>query len=282
MALLIETYLDVVALLPMLVDAIIPISTISILTWLLSLSMDRVSIASYSAPLMILAAVIAFAQTTGVANPVNMMLMLMVGIWALRLSLFLIVRDRNQPEDRRYRMLRRRFAPHFALKSSYLVFLPMAIGTWLLSSLFALVLTASADNLSVVHWTYFHTVAVALWSAGLLIEVIADKQLYDFNRQVVRQQYTLDKGLWRLSRHPNYFGECVIWWSWFVFAIPSSSALILLAPMLVTWLLLRGTGIRLMERDISQRRPDYAAYQNSTSAFLPTPPAEVVNRGLYD
>ncbi|MGB2287192.1 MAG: DUF1295 domain-containing protein, partial [Porticoccaceae bacterium] len=161
MALLTETYLDFVALLPTLVDALIPISTISILTWLLSLYMDRVSIASYSAPLMILAAVIAFVQTTGVANPVNIVLVLMVGIWALRLSLFLIVRDRNQPEDRRYRMLRRRFAPHFALKSSYLVFLPMAIGTWLLSSLFALVLTASADNLSVVHWTYFHTVAVA-------------------------------------------------------------------------------------------------------------------------
>lgn len=282
MALLIETYLDVVALLPMLVDAVIPISTISILTWLLSLYMDRVSIASYSAPLMILAAVIAFAQTSGVANPVNMMLMLMVGIWAIRLSLFLIIRDRNQPEDRRYRMLRRRVAPHFALKSSYLLFLPIAIGTWLLSSLFALVLSASADNLSVVQWSHYHTVAVMLWSVGLLIEIIADKQLYDFNRQVVRQQYTLDKGLWRLSRHPNYFGECVIWWSWFVFAIPSGSALILLAPMLVTWLLLRGTGIRLMEQGISQRRPDYAAYQNSTSIFLPTPPAEVVNRGLYD
>lgn len=282
MALFTETYLDLLALLPMLVDALLPISTICIFTWLLSLYLDRVSIASYSAPLMILVALIAFVQTTGVASPINMMLVLMVAVWALRLSLFLIIRDRNQPEDRRYRMLRRRVAPHFALKSSYLVFLPMAIITWLLSWPFAIVLTASADSLSAVQWNHYHTVAVILWSAGLLIEIIADKQLYDFNRQVVRQQYTLDKGLWRLSRHPNYFGECVIWWSWFVFAIPSGSALILLAPMLVTWLLLRGTGIRLMEQGISQRRPDYAAYQNSTSAFLPTQPAEVVNRGLYD
>ena len=101
MALFTETYLDLLALLPMLVDALLPISTICIFTWLLSLYLDRVSIASYSAPLMILVALIAFVQTTGVANPINMMLVLMVAVWALRLSLFLIVRERNQPEDRR-------------------------------------------------------------------------------------------------------------------------------------------------------------------------------------
>ena len=80
----------------------------------------------------------------------------------------------------------------------------------------------------------------------------------------------------------SLFGEWTMWLAWFVFAIPSGSALIVLAPMMVTWLLLKGTGIALMEEGIRQRRPDYAAYQSSTSAFLPAPPSEAVNRGLYD
>ena len=260
------------------------VSIVAFATWLISLYLDRVSIANVSAPLMILAAVLAVANASGVSSPVSMVLVAMVAIWALRLALFLIARDRNQPEDRRYRVLRRRASAHFALKSSYLIFLPMAAVTWFLSWLFATVLALGTDTsgLTMLHWSHYHTGAVILWTVGLVIETVADKQLYDFNRQVIRQQYTLDQGLWRYCRHPNYFGEWTMWLAWFVFAIPSGSALIVLAPMMVTWLLLKGTGIALMEEGIRQRRPDYAAYQSSTSAFLPAPPSEAVNRGLYD
>lgn len=266
------------------VEASVAVSIVAFATWLISLYLDRVSIANVSAPLMILAAVLVVANSSGIATPVSMVLVAMVAIWSLRLSVFLIARDRNQPEDRRYRMLRCRTSSHFALKSCFLIFLPMAAITWLLSWLFATVLTQGTDTngLTMVHWSHYHTGAVILWVAGLVIETIADKQLYDFNRQVVRQQYTLDQGLWRYCRHPNYFGEWVMWLAWFVFAIPSGSALIVLAPMTVTWLLMKGTGIALMEKDICQRRPDYAAYQRSTSAFFPAPPSEAVNRGLYD
>ena len=266
------------------VEALTAVFLVALCTWIISLYLDRVSVANYSAPLMVLAAVLSYANSLGVSNPVSVALILMVAIWALRLSVFLIARDRNQPEDRRYRMLRRRFSPHFTLKSSFIIFLPMAIASWFLSWLFAIVMTTSTsiDGEAAVHWTYYHTVAVALWLAGLVIEAVADKQLYDFNRQVVRQQYTLDQGLWRYCRHPNYFGEWIMWLAWFVFAMPSENALIVLAPMMITWLLLKGTGISLMEKDVSQRRPDYDAYQRSTSAFFPAPPSEAVNRGLYD
>ena len=284
MSLLSALFIDLIALWPVMAEAAMAVSIVAFATWLISLYLDRVSIANVSAPLMILAAVLAVANASGVSSPVSMVLVAMVAIWALRLALFLIARDRNQPEDRRYRVLRRRASAHFAFKSSYLIFLPMAAVTWFLSWLFATVLAVSADSngVTMVHWSHYHTGAVILWTAGLVIETIADKQLYDFNRQVVRQQYTLDQGLWRYCRHPNYFGEWTMWLAWFVFAIPSGSALIVLAPMMVTWLLLKGTGIALMEKGIRQRRPDYAAYQSSTSAFLPAPPSEAVNRGLYD
>lgn len=284
MALLSALLIDLKALLPVMVEAAAAVSIVAFATWLISLYLDRVSVANVSAPLMILAAVLAVANSSGSANSVSMVLVAMVAIWALRLSIFLIARDRNQPEDRRYRMLRRRVSPHFVLKSSYLIFLPMAAVTWFLSGLFATVLTIGADTNgeTMVHWSHYHSGAVILWLAGLVIETIADKQLYNFNRQVVRQQYTLDQGLWRYCRHPNYFGEWIMWLAWFVFAIPSGSALIVLPPMMVTWLLLKGTGIALMEKGICQRRPDYAAYQRSTSVFFPAPPSEAVNRGLYD
>ena len=284
MSLLSALFIDLIALWPVMAEAAMAVSIVAFATWLISLYLDRVSIANVSAPLMILAAVLAVANASGVSSPVSMVLVAMVVIWALRLSLFLIARDRNQPEDRRYRLLRRRASPHFALKSSFLIFLPMTAITWFLSGLFATVLTLDTDTngLTMLHWSNYHTGAVILWTVGLMIETVADKQLYDFNRQVVRQQYTLDQGLWRYSRHPNYFGEWIMWLAWFVFAIPSGSALIVLAPMMVTWLLLKGTGIALMEKGICQRRPDYAAYQRSTSAFFPAPPSEAVNRGLYD
>ena len=284
MALLSSLYADLFALLPVMLRALVAVSIVASATWLISLYLDRVSVANVSAPLMILAAVLAVANASGVSSPVSMVLVAMVAIWALRLSLFLIARDRNQPEDRRYRVLRRRASPHFALKSSFLIFLPMTAITWFLSGLFATVLTLNTDTngLTMLHWSHYHTGAVILWTVGLVIETVADKQLYDFNRQVVRQQYTLDQGLWRYCRHPNYFGEWTMWLAWFVYAIPSGSALIVLAPMMVTWLLLKGTGIALMEKGISQRRPDYVVYQRSTSAFFPAPPSEAVNRGLYD
>ncbi|MGB1402448.1 MAG: DUF1295 domain-containing protein [Porticoccaceae bacterium] len=284
MALLSAIYADLLLILPVMVSASAAVFAVALITWLISLYLDRVSVANYSAPLMILAAVLAVAKSTDITNPVSAVLVAMVAIWALRLSLFLIARDRNQPEDRRYRMLRRHFSPHFTLKSSYIIFLPMAVGAWCLSWLFAIVITTSAatDGATAVRWSYLHSVASALWLAGLVIETVADKQLYDFNRQVVRQQYTLDQGLWRYCRHPNYFGEWIMWLAWFVFAIPAGSALIVLSPMIITWLLLKGTGIAVMEKDISQRRPDYAAYQRSTSAFFPASPSEAVNRGLYD
>ncbi len=130
MALLSSLYADLFALLPVMLRALVAVSIVASATWLISLYLDRVSVANVSAPLMILAAVLAVANASGVSSPVSMVLVAMVAIWALRLSLFLIARDRNQPEDRRYRMLRRRASPHFALKSSFLIFLPMAAITW--------------------------------------------------------------------------------------------------------------------------------------------------------
>lgn len=262
----------------LMLEALPVVLMIALANWLVSLYLDRVSTAKYSWSIMLAAATLIYAQTLGFNGPVEVALVFMVVVWALRLAVFLLVRDRNQPEDRRYRMMRKRYSPNFGFKSFYLIFMSQAVLAWLLSSIFAIVLKTAAD--SQVQWGIYHYAGVALWTFGLCFEGLADRQLYAFNRQVIKQSHTLSTGLWRYSRHPNYFGECCVWWAWFIFAIPSGDAAVLLAPLLMTVMLARVTGINLVELDIVTRRPDYASYQKSTSILIPMPPPEPVSREI--
>lgn len=262
----------------LMLEALPVVLMIALANWLVSLYLDRVSTAKYSWSIMLAAATLIYAQTLGSNGPVEVALVIMVVVWALRLAVFLLVRDRNQPEDRRYRMMRKRYSPNFGFKSFYLIFMSQAVLAWLLSSIFAIVLKTAAD--SQVQWGIYHYAGVALWTFGLCFEGLADRQLYAFNRQVIKQSHTLSTGLWRYSRHPNYFGECCVWWAWFIFAIPSGDAAVLLAPLLMTVMLARVTGINLIELDIVARRPDYASYQKSTSILIPMPPPEPVSREI--
>lgn len=262
----------------LMLEALPVVLMIALANWLVSLYLDRVSTAKYSWSIMLAAATLIYAQTLGSNGPVEVALVIMVVVWALRLAVFLLVRDRNQPEDRRYRMMRKRYSPNFGFKSFYLIFMSQAVLAWLLSSIFAIVLQTAAD--SQMQWGIYHYAGVALWTFGLCFEGLADRQLYAFNRQVIKQSHTLSTGLWRYSRHPNYFGECCVWWAWFIFAIPSGDAAVLLAPLLMTVMLARVTGINLIELDIVTRRPDYASYQKSTSILIPMPPPEPVSREI--
>ena len=262
----------------LMLEALPVVLMIALANWLVSLYLDRVSTAKYSWSIMLAAATLIYAQTLGSNGPVEVALVIMVVVWALRLAVFLLVRDRNQPEDRRYRMMRKRYSPNFGFKSFYLIFMSQAVLAWLLSSIFAIVLKTAAD--SQMQWGIYHYAGVALWTFGLCFEGLADRQLYAFNRQVIKQSHTLSTGLWRYSRHPNYFGECCVWWAWFIFAIPSGDAAVLLAPLLMTVMLARVTGINLIELDIVTRRPDYASYQKSTSILIPMPPPEPVSREI--
>jgi steroid 5-alpha reductase family enzyme len=153
----------------------------------------------------------------------------------------------------------------------------------MLSSLFAVAL-GSGSNLS---WSLWHTAGAALWLSGFILQSIADLQLYRFNQLVVRKSETLSSGLWRYSRHPNYFGECCVWCGWVLFAIPSAISAstatlpwLLLAPMIMIMLLLKLSGVRHMEQGITQRRPDYRQYIETTSAFIPWKPAQKIGTDL--
>jgi steroid 5-alpha reductase family enzyme len=247
------------------------IMLVAFCAWLYSLYLEDVSIVDAAWPVMHLVAMCVYLFALDVTSPVVLGLMLMVSLWAVRLAWFLVVRSRHQPEERRYRRLRNRHR-NFEFKSLFLVFILHGAFVWVISSGFAAVAQASS-----VQWTSLHSLAVLLWLFGLVFETVADYQLHRFNQRVLQDSQTLNTGLWRYCRHPNYFGEFCIWWAWFIYAIPSGNTAILLAPVLMSTLLFKVSGIDRMEREIFQRRTDYVAYKASTSCFLPWIPREKVN-----
>jgi steroid 5-alpha reductase family enzyme len=249
---------------------------IAIATWLISLAIDDVSIVDYIWSLLSLAAASTYAYHTGIESAVSLVLLLMVSIWAFRLAFFLMKRGRNQPEDRRYQVIRERNSPNFGLKSLYLIFIFQALVAWVLSIIFVPVFDAGASAETAMNWSLWHSAGVALWLFGLIFETLSDNQLHAFNQKVVQESKTLNTGLWRYCRHPNYFGEFCIWWAWFIFAIPTATMWILLAPLVMTFLLMKFSGVGNMENGITSRRPEYQAYIDSTNTFFPRKPREKV------
>ena len=116
---------------------------------------------------------------------------------------------------------------------------------------------------------------VALFATGLLFESIGDVQLARFRADPANRGKVMDLGLWRYTRHPNYFGDSLAWWGLFTIALATPlGPFTLLSPVLMTFLLLRISGVALLERSIAKRRPDYVDYARRTSAFIPMPPRE--------
>jgi steroid 5-alpha reductase family enzyme len=188
--------------------------------------------------------------------------------WALRLAAYVLVRNLGKGEDRRYQEIRARNEPGFWWKSAYLVFLLQAV----LACVVGLPLFGTAQTATPLG--VLDALGAMLAVAGLVIETVADWQLRAFLRTPAAGRGVLDRGLWRYSRHPNYFGDCCLWWGLGLLGVAAGAWWTLLGPALLTFLLLRVSGVALTEKDIAGRRPDYQAYIRRTSAFVPWPPRD--------
>jgi steroid 5-alpha reductase family enzyme len=185
-----------------------------------------------------------------------------VTLWALRLSIFLTWRNWGA-EDHRYQTIRQNNEPHFWFKSLYIIFAFQALLAWVISyPLYAAVVGQSALN-------WFDLAGALLFLLGFYWEVVADWQLMQFRRQPDNQGAVLQTGLWRYSRHPNYFGECLIWWGFGLLGVSSGHPWSWLSPVIMTFLLLKVSGVSLMEKTIYSRRPGYADYVRNTNTFIP-------------
>jgi steroid 5-alpha reductase family enzyme len=247
--------------------AAVPVLALMLLAWAWSVRNENVSIVDALWSLMFLLLAGSYAWLAGVAGARGWLVLALTAIWALRLSSYIAVRNHGQAEDRRYRAIRQRNQPGFAWKSLYLVFALQALLAWLIAMPLAAAMSV-ARPLGLLD-----LLGLLAFTIGLLFEAVGDAQLARFRADPSSAGRVLDQGLWRYTRHPNYFGECLLWWGFFCFAAAAGAWWTVFSPLLMTILLLRVSGVSLLESDIGQRRPEYADYIRRTSAFLPWPPA---------
>jgi steroid 5-alpha reductase family enzyme len=201
------------------------------------------------------------------ATPRGILVCAFATLWGLRLAVHIGVRNAGQGEDHRYAAWRDDAGRSFWWISLFKVFLLQAVILWVVS---VPLLLAQLDAPTAA-LRPLDLIGAALWAFGLIYESIADWQLLRFKRQPDQQGRVLRSGLWSLSRHPNYFGEAVLWWGLGLLALPTGGLLALVGPALLTFLLLRVSGVALLDRTMTERRPEYADYIRSTPAFFPVP-----------
>jgi len=233
------------------------------LTWVISIKKEDVSIVDSTWSLMFLgAAIIYFINAAYTLQQI--ILFTLIIVWALRLSIYITWRNHGKPEDHRYQDIRRRYSPNFAFKSLFIIFTFQAVLAWIISLPLWYVFSHSAP----IDLVTF--IGIGLWLIGMFFEVIGDAQLAKFRRGgLATQSQVLDYGLWRYTRHPNYFGEACIWWGYYFFALSAGGWWTIIAPLWMTWLLLKFSGVALLEKDITTRRPAYREYIKRTNAFVP-------------
>ncbi len=191
-------------------------------------------------------------------------------VWGLRLSAHLLWRGRGRGEDPRYAAMRRRWGPRFPLLSLAIVFWLQGVLLWIVALPLLQVQTASPAGGG---WSWLDGLGTALFVAGFAFEVVGDLQLARFRADPANAGRVLDRGLWRYTRHPNYFGDAALWWGLGCLAVAApGGAWALAGPALLTVLLLRVSGVTLLEAGLHASRPGYRDYAARTSTFLPWPP----------
>jgi steroid 5-alpha reductase family enzyme len=237
--------------------------------WLLSLRLRDASIADVLwGPGFALVAVLSTALSPPSARAT--LLAAMAIAWGLRLALHIGARSwRKKEEDRRYRAMRAGWGDRFPLVSLFTVFLLQAALLWVVSlPLQAGAALGGARSLGAVD-----AVGVLLFAVGLAFEAVGDAQLARFLSDPANRGRVMQTGLWRYTRHPNYFGDALLWWGIGLVGAAAGPWWSLAGPALMTFLLVRVSGVSLLEKDIAGRRPGYEAYVRRTSAFLPLPPS---------
>jgi steroid 5-alpha reductase family enzyme len=245
----------------------------AVIGWLLGTIKRDVSIVDSLWSLLFLLAALVYAVTALELGPRAGFVLALVAIWSIRLSAFITWRNWGEPEDRRYQEIRRNNEPHFALKSLYLVFGFQGLLAWVIS-LPLLAAIVNPSPLNVLDYAGF-----TLWLIGITFEAGGDYQLARFKADPANRGRVMDKGLWRYTRHPNYFGDFCVWWGFYLLASAAGGWWTIIAPLLMTALLLRVSGVALLEKDIGRRRPVYNDYIVRTNTFIPALPKSINEPG---
>ena len=221
-----------------------------------------------------LVAVVSLLSSAGHGQPVRRYLLLTAAcVWGLRLAAHLTWRNRGSGEDPRYRDLLSRAPGNQQLYALRVIYLPQALILWLAC------VPIQTGMLTVAPAGALAIAGAVLWAGGFGFETIGDWQLARFRADPAHQGKIMDRGLWRYTRHPNYFGDACMWWGLFFIGLGSWVGLLtVFAPVMMTWILTRGSGQWLTDRRMAASRPQYADYAARTSGFIPLPPRRADRR----
>jgi steroid 5-alpha reductase family enzyme len=252
-----------------LVTAAITIAVVMVATWIVSVALKNASIVDivWGAGFVAVAWTVALTVDGGL-DARKTLIVAMTSVWGLRLAGYLGWRNHGKGEDYRYRAMRKRWGPRFPIISLGTVFVFQGLMMWLVSLPVQLGKADDTPELGVIA-----LLGVIVWLVGLFFEVVGDAQLSRFKADPANAGTVMDRGLWRYTRHPNYFGDACVWWGiGLVAAETGSGAWGLVGSLAMTVLLRRVSGVTLLEKSLVKRRAGYTEYIARTSPFVPRPP----------
>ena len=245
---------------------LVAVAAMMITGWLISLAYRNVTIVDSLWGLgFILVAWLTFFMSDGVWSR-KMLIAVLVTLWGLRLSIYLSWRNWGKGEDPRYGSWRKKSGDRFWLVSLFKVFILQALFLWVISLAVQIGQLASIP----AKLTWLDGLGIIVWAVGFTFESLGDWQLAKFKSDPASKGRVMDRGLWAYTRHPNYFGEFLIWWGIFLITLSTpNSWWTILSPAIITMVLLKMTGIPLTEQELVKNRPGYSEYVKRTSAFVP-------------
>jgi steroid 5-alpha reductase family enzyme len=244
------------------------------LLWILSLVLKNASIVDIFWGIgFVLIALVTFAIAEGYP-PRKLLMTALTAIWGLRLAGYIGWRNHRKGEDFRYQAMRKRFGNRFPLASLFIVFGLQGVLMWIIS----LPVQLAQMSREPANLTWLDYLGLALWLIGISFEAIGDLQLARFKADPSNKGKVMDRGLWAYTRHPNYFGDALLWWGFFLIALATPRGwLTLVSPIIMTTLLMKVSGVALLEKTLVKTRPEYRDYVQRTSAFFPLPSKSAKN-----
>lgn len=234
--------------------------------WLISLKLKNSSIVDiFWGTGFVILTWIAFLLTPEGFLTRKLILSLLLTVWGLRLSLHILRRNWRKPEDFRYQVWRNAVGTAWWWRSFFKVFLLQGTILWIVSAPLIAAQISSIPN----HLAWLDYLAIMFWLIGFFFEAVGDWQLMHFKANSNNRGKVLQTGVWRYTRHPNYFGDATQWWAFYLFALATGNWWTFFSPVIMTTLLLRVSGVTLLEKNLKEQKPGYTEYIESTSGFIP-------------
>jgi steroid 5-alpha reductase family enzyme len=234
--------------------------------WVISLTLKNSSIVDiFWGTGFIITSWIAFVRTIETVGPRDWLIVILVTIWGLRLSLYVLRRNAGKGEDFRYAKWRNEAGSSWWWKSYFKVFLLQGLIMWVVAApLTAIQLPGANEGLGILDY-----LGIVVWAFGFFFEVVGDAQLAKFKANRDKKEKLLNTGVWRYTRHPNYFGDSAQWLGFYIIALSSGAWWTIISPILMTYLLVKVSGVAMLERTLKNTKPEYEDYAQKTNAFIP-------------